>query len=237
MPSPKILLILPVYNEEKILSLAVQTLKNAILPYQNEITILIADNNSTDQTSIIGKKLEAELFPLVKYFFISQKGRGIALKKCGQKYPNYSCYIYLDIDLPIPLEKLPCLWQPILQNEKDLFIIKRKIKKRKISRKILSRFMFLFSYILLKINYHDPQSGVKAFSPEGRKILLTCQENGYFLDTEFIVRAKQAGLKIEEIPLPWIEQRFSSRQSKVKIIKDSLDALKALFRIRKNISL
>ncbi len=80
-----VLIVLPVYNEEKQLAASVRTLidflKSSRFPYT--YTILIADNIRTDATARIGRRL-AQALRTVRYLRLETRGRGFALRLlCG----------------------------------------------------------------------------------------------------------------------------------------------------------
>ncbi len=100
-----VLIVLPVYNEEKVLRKSLVILTAFVQDYgRYEWKIVIADNNSQDNTGDIGRALESEN-PLVQYLHIPRKGRGIALRTAwGQTDCDFVSY--MDIDLSTSLESL-----------------------------------------------------------------------------------------------------------------------------------
>jgi len=80
----KILIVIPVYNEEVILEKSTVKLfdfcqKNL----SDNWKIIIADNNSKDKTAQIALGL-VKKFSSLEYLFISEKGKGIAIKQAWQ---------------------------------------------------------------------------------------------------------------------------------------------------------
>src|SRR4030042_3378546 len=102
---PSALVVLPVYNEEKVLRQSVQTLTDFLRNHDRyEWKIVIADNNSKDRTGEIGREVESEN-PLVQYIHIPRKGRGIALRTAWAK-TKCDFVSYMDIDLSTGLDAL-----------------------------------------------------------------------------------------------------------------------------------
>ena len=72
----------------------------------------------------------------------------------------------------------------------------------------------------------DPQCGFKAISREVRdKVLLEVENDGFFFDTELIMRVVRAGYKVKEVPVKWIEGSGTS----LKFTRDIPRFLKGMF--------
>ena len=103
----KIVLAIPVYNEEAILAKNIKTLwdfcfKNFI---DSEVVIIIADNNSTDRTAQIADDLAAAN-PAIQHLFIPQKGKGLAIASAWRAL-EADVYGFMDADLSTDLSALP----------------------------------------------------------------------------------------------------------------------------------
>lgn len=88
--TPRITVIVPVYNEEKTLSLCLDSLMNLDFPKEH-LEIIVVDNNSTDATKDIARR-----YP-VKYVFESERGRGAAKNK-GIKESGNELIAFIDAD-------------------------------------------------------------------------------------------------------------------------------------------
>jgi hypothetical protein len=56
----------------------------------------------------------------------------------------------------------------------------------------------------------DHQCGLKMFSKRAiQQILPQSRENSWFWDTEVIVLAKKLGLKVVEVPVDWVEEKYT----------------------------
>jgi len=102
----KILVVIPVYNEEMILKDNILKLYNFLkINCQDDWQIVIADNGSKDRTQTISQELTKFDPEKILYFYIPQKGRGRALKKSWLTYLA-DFYIYMDCDLATDLTHL-----------------------------------------------------------------------------------------------------------------------------------
>jgi len=239
----KILLVLPTYNEEKIVE------KNALKVFefcQNNLKnyawqILIADNGSTDKTVQIAHQLNKN-FPKISYFHSKIPGRGRALKKAWTKY-EADIYIYMDIDLATDLNYLPLLIKAIEEENFDLAIGSRLKKEARIQRSFFREISSRIYNLILKFFFpgypiKDSQCGFKAISGKIKKEILPKVKNeSWFFDTELLILSWKNGYKIKEIAVNWQEERFSKRKSKVKffqtVLADLIEILKLKKRLKK----
>ena len=84
---------------------------------------------------------------------------------------------------------------------------------------------------------HDHQCGCKAFHIDLiRDLLDEVESDGWFWDTEMIVRAKMKGYPVIEIPCIWSEP--SERKSKVNVFRDAMSmgasAIKLYWKLKSN---
>ncbi len=233
-------IVIPTYNEELILKANVLKLfkfcqQHLIDGWQ----IVIADNASTDRTSVIGKQL-AEKYKQIKYFFLSQPGKGGAVLRAWQKFPA-QIYVFMDADLATDLKNLPLLIQTVKQGY-DIAVGSRFTAgaqvKRSLVRKLFSRGLRLILKIVFQLKIKDAPCGFKAVNQRVvDEIVPQLKNMTWFFDTEMLVLAQKQGLKIKEIPVSWRDGRTAERQSKVNIFKVIKDYLKNIFnlyvRIRK----
>ena len=232
----KIILAIPVYNEEAVLADKIQTLwdfcsKNLSA---DEVVIVIANNNSTDGTAQVAEKLSAAN-PAIKHLFIPQKGKGMAIASAWKNY-EADIYGFMDADLSTDLSALPLAIGEI-KKESDLVIASRfhkeSIVERSLLRQIFSQGYRWFFKILFLMKLNDFPCGFKVANRKVRDMALEkISETGFFWDTEMLVLADKAGFKIKEIPITWRECHDPNRLSHVNILKTSLNYIKQSFRLR-----
>jgi glycosyltransferase involved in cell wall biosynthesis len=231
-------IILPVYNEELVLEKNITILKeflaNNLSSYNWQI--IIADNNSQDQTAQIGQELAKQ--ERIKYFFISQKGRGEALRRAFlDNLGDY--YVYMDMDLATELSALPDLIKYLAEGKYDLVTGSRFLPQSKIARSLLrevvSRGYIFMARIILSTNLSDLQCGFKGINQAIIKnIVPQTKDREWFFDTELLVLAERKGYKIKEIPITWMETRNINRKSKVDLIKSIYQFINNLINFKKN---
>jgi glycosyltransferase involved in cell wall biosynthesis len=210
----KILLTVPVYNEEKIISKSIQKLHNYMSKEINQPwEIAIISNGSKDKTRLIIKQLEKKYSHIIG-IHIRKKGRGNALKYVWLHH-NADIYAYCDIDLATKISSLKNLFNEI-KNGSNIVIGSRYHKKSKSKRNfirfILSRSYIYFCQILFKTNINDFQCGFKAIDKNiVKNILPKIKNENWFFDTELLLKAeKKRKYKIKEIPINWTENENSN---------------------------
>ena len=232
---PLIDIVVPVLNEEKILRRSITTLDEYMakhLPYRHQITI--ADNGSQDKTLEIAKNL-AEKHQSVRVVSLAERGRGRALKQVWQNSPA-DILAYMDVDLSTSLDDFLPMIQPLVAGEAGVAIGSRLMKDSNTSRGVKREFISRCYNRIIKrtsgTKFSDAQCGFKAIRWDvAAKFLPKIKDNGWFFDTELLIKTERAGVAIHEQPVTWIEDM----DSRVKIVKTAVDDLKGLYRVNKEL--
>ena len=228
----KVEVVIPVYNEEHILSRSVATLREFLGENMLfEWSINIADNASTDNTPGVAQSL-CERYSEVSYFRIEQKGRGRALRKAWLE-SRADIVSYMDVDLSTGLSAFPLLIKAITEEGYDIAIGSRLMTdskvKRSLKREITSRSYNLLARAMFLSKSHDAQCGFKALTQKvARELVPRVQDQAWFFDTELLILAEKNGYGIKEIPVEWVEDQ----DSRVDIIKTAAEDIKGLLRVR-----
>ncbi|MCL7426317.1 bifunctional glycosyltransferase family 2/GtrA family protein [Streptomyces sp. YS415] len=232
-PTPVLDVVIPVHNEEKDLQPCVRRLHEHLrrtFPYPFRITI--ADNASTDTTPEVSRRLEAEI-PEVRAVRLEQKGRGRALRTVWSA-SDAPVLAYMDVDLSTDLNALLPLVAPLISGHSDLAIGSRLARSSRVvrgpKREFISRSYNLILRGSLQARFSDAQCGFKAIRREVAQVLLPLvEDSGWFFDTEMLVLAERAGLRIHEVPVDWVDDPDST----VRIVRTAADDLKGVWRIGK----
>jgi glycosyltransferase involved in cell wall biosynthesis len=234
----RVLICLPIRNEEKILEKNVNILLN-FLSNNNwcfawEIVLVV--NNSNDKSSDIAGVL-AEENEKISFLEIEKGGKGRAIKYCFDQFLDRDILVYMDADLAVSLENFSLLINNLLDDQVDLVIGSRMLPEsktnRSFSRNFISNLYNLLSKLFLKHKFSDLQCGFKAIkSNVYKEVRSYLKDNNWFFDTEWIAIIKLFGFKIKEMPVDWQENRFETRKSGVKVFKDGWQFLKALYLLR-----
>lgn len=235
MTQPFLNVTLPVYNEERVLAASVGKLAEFLkrsCPYS--YAIVIANNGSTDQTHKIAEEL-SHVFSVVRVEYLAEAGRGRAIKQVWSESPAV-ILSYMDVDLSTDLSAFPPLIESVISGGFDLAtgsrLLKGSVTRRGFNRKFLSWSYHLLLKALLHTRISDAQCGFKAITKEAAcRLLPLVQDNGWLMDTELLIIAERLGYRILDLPVRWIEDP----DSRVKIGRDSVAAIKGLLRLCRNL--
>jgi glycosyltransferase involved in cell wall biosynthesis len=185
---------IPAYNEEK-------TIAKVVLKTKKYIDkVIVCDDGSTDMTAEIAEAVGAKVIRHER-----NKGYGAALASLfkAAREENALAMIILDADLQHNPDDIPKLLSPIIKGEADIVIGSRFLngkgelpKYRSLGIKIITKLTKHVSYK----NITDAQSGFRTYSREAI-YSITPSEQGMGAPTEILLKAKEHGLRIKEIPI------------------------------------
>ncbi|MCI0386997.1 bifunctional glycosyltransferase family 2/GtrA family protein [Streptomyces sp. CNQ085] len=229
--APVLDVVIPVYNEEKDLRPCVHRLHEHLtrtFPYTFRITV--ADNASTDTTAQVAAEL-AERITEVRSFRLERKGRGRALRSVWSA-SDAPVLAYMDVDLSTDLNALLPLVAPLISGHSDLAIGSRLSRGSRVvrgaKREFVSRSYNLILRGSLQARFSDAQCGFKAIRRDVARVLLPLVEDGgWFFDTELLVLAERAGLRIHEVPVDWVDDPDST----VRIARTAAEDLRGVWRV------
>ncbi|MET8277767.1 glycosyltransferase [Micromonospora sp. NPDC005174] len=223
--------VIPVHNEEVDLGPCVRRLHAHLsehFPYPFRITI--ADNASVDDTLTVADGLRAEL-PGVEVLHLDAKGRGRALSAAWSA-SSAPVLAYMDVDLSTDLAALFPLVAPLISGHSDLAIGTRLARTSRVvrgaKREVVSRAYNLLLRGALFARFSDAQCGFKAIRADvAGELLPLVRDTGWFFDTELLVLAQRAGLRIHEVPVDWVDDP----DSRVDIVATALADLRGMGRL------
>lgn len=234
---PVLDVVIPVYNEEKDLGPCVRRLHAHLtrtFPYPFRITI--ADNASTDRTPAFAAELAAAV-PGVRSVRLEEKGRGRALRTVWSR-SEAPVLAYMDVDLSTDLNALLPLVAPLISGHSELAIGTRLARSSRVvrgaKREFVSRAYNLLLRSSLAARFSDAQCGFKAIRREvAERLLPLVEDSGWFFDTELLVLAERAGLRIHEVPVDWVDDPDST----VHIVRTATEDLKGVWRVGRALAL
>jgi len=224
-------IVVPVRDEEAGLAPSVRRLHAFLaggFPFPAHLTI--ADNGSTDRTWEIATGLAAEL-AAVSAVRLAEPGRGRAVRSIWLA-SQCDVLAYMDVDLSTDLNALLPLVAPLMSGHSDVAIGTRLARGSRVirgpRREVISRGYNLLLHATLGAGFSDAQCGFKAIRrDQARELLPRTEDGGWFFDTELLVLAERAGLRIHEVPVDWTDDP----DSRVNVRATALADLRGIIRL------
>jgi len=224
----RVCVVIPAYNEGRVIRGVIRTAKSAFKKSSHEIDIVVVNDGSKDDTSAGAVKAGAIVID-----HILNSGAGGATAT-GLSYANqrgYDIAATMDADGQHTPEDVVKGVAESYERKLDLLIGSRLIDSQGMSRvKVLgNKGLSLVTYLLFGVNTTDSQSGLRIYS---RRALeeLRWKTSGYEFCSEMIWRANQLGLKIGEYPIQAIYTDYS--KSKGQNNWNAINILKNLVKRR-----
>lgn len=228
-------IVMPVYNEEKIIRSAIletyRTMKNSSYTFQ----IVAVDDGSSDSSFEELQKLEE--FVTIEHYK-PNRGKGYALKQ-GAKKSYGERIVFYDSDLNIRPTFLLEYLKYSFENNADVVIGSKRLRGAEVSnslqRKMMSVLFHLFAKILLGITVMDSQVGLKVLKKDVfERLLPNLTINRYAFDVELLSLCGFMGFNITELPISMkIEENNSSVDMRA-IQKMFVDTFRVYYRHSKN---
>lgn len=226
MEQMKLTILIPALNEEETIGICIEKAKRFITQNNIEAEILIANNNSTDKTEEIAKKLETRVIN------VTEKGYGAALiegtKKAKGKYVIMGdaddSYNFLEIKAF--LEELEKGYDFVIGNR-----LKGKIEKGAmpfLHRYIGTPILSLLISKKYKTKIGDINCGLRGYNKEKIE-KLNCKCEGMEYASEMIIKSAKSNLKIKEIPINFYKDK-RKRKPHLNTIRDGIRHLKVILK-------
>ena len=218
-------IIIPTYNEADNIKVIVPKLYEVLAGEDIEIEILVVDDNSPDGTANIALEL-AQTYPVKVLIRKDERGLSKAVIK-GFEVSEGDICVVMDADLSHPVEKLPAMIRPLLDNKCDATVGSRYITGGGCEswtpvRKMISKGAGLLAKGVTTLS--DPTSGFMAI----RKSVIDDKKLdplGWKIVLETIVKTKP---RVLEIPIIFTDRKAG--ESKLGF-KAQIDYLHHLWRL------
>lgn len=200
-------IVIPAYNEEKRLPLALDPMLEHLQKKKIENEIIIVADKGKDRTFDVVKDY-ANKYKNIRYIFNEKKaGKGYALRK-GILSSKGDLVLFADADTSTSITELDTFLE-LIKNA-DIVIGSRTHKQSDVTNKLISRVILgnlgnvLLQIFLIKGGIRDTQCGFKLFKGDvARKLFGLSKINGFGFDFEIIFLAQKNKYKIIEAPVKW----------------------------------
>lgn len=199
-------LVFPVHNESFIIE---QTLRNYIFELSGrvqDLEIIVAEDGSTDDTKSILERLAVEL-PIRVFMSDERKGYLRAVRD-AISHATKPWIFLVDSDYQFAVIDF---WRlDPYRKTHDIILGMKAPRKDALYRIWLSRGQNFLLRMLLKVPYHDMDTGFRLMRREAVKQIAPSVHYLSFFTAEFVVRAHYAGYKIIEVPVPHYARKIGS---------------------------
>jgi dolichyl-phosphate beta-glucosyltransferase len=195
--------------------------------------VLLVDDGSRDDTPELARSsAQAAGLPLAVMAHPANRGKGAALRT-GVAATRGDVVLLSDVDLSTPLSEFEKLLlrlatHPIAIGSRaiDVGLVRRRQPWHRV---LLGRAGNRIIRALAVPGIGDTQCGFKLFQGDvARELFAAATIDRFAYDVEILHLARRRGIPIAEVPVLW----FNSPESKVRVLRDSVQTLADVFRIR-----
>jgi len=217
----KIFIVIPAYNEEKVIGRVVFDIKKE--GFKN---IIVVDDGSEDKTADVAKKAGATVLR-----HILNLGQGAAIET-GLQYCRKieaDVVVTFDADGQFKASEIKKVVKPILDKKSDVVLGSRFLGKAvniPFLKKLTLQAAVIFTDIFSNIKLTDTHNGFRAFSKKAlNKIFIN--HSGMAHASDIIDQIKRHNLKYQEVPVTVLYTDYSLKkgQSILNSVKILLDLL------------
>ncbi len=231
----KLSVCIPMYNESRIIEETARTLSEYLLASGEDYELLFCDDGSTDEAAELVERFALPNTRVIGYK--ENRGKGCAVRT-AMLAAEGDILLFTDADLAYGTEVIASAVKTFRENpESEVVIGSRNLEGNGYegytwSRKLASKAYIRLLCLMGGFHLTDSQCGCKAFRREAaREIFRRCEVDGFAFDFEVLLWAEELGYAIREMPVKIINHR----DSKVRLLRDSLKMLKDLTGIRSRV--
>jgi len=214
----KLSVVVPVYNEEKLISSTLSKVLQTTLPHGFTMELVVVDDGSRDTTpqkitEFVEKKKKTNDNISVLLKSINQ-GKGAALRDGFMKTTG-DVVLVQDADLEYSPDDYPILLEPFIKNDADVvygsrFISDRPHRVLYFWHSVMNKFLTMFSNMFSNLNLTDMETGFKVFKGSLiRQIAPKLQTQRFGFEPEITARiSKVPGIKIYEVGISYAGRTY-----------------------------
>jgi dolichyl-phosphate beta-glucosyltransferase len=228
-------LIIPAFNERGRIEACVRGVAQwaRTRPGDADWEVILVDDGSVDDTAALARKFaQEEKLDLKVLSYGANRGKGAAIRM-GMLASTGDTVLISDTDLSTPLSE----WQKLAA---QLPAHPVAIGSRALQEDLVRKRQAFYRVLLGRAGNHviqlfalpgiqDTQCGFKLFRGDvARELFAKARVDRFAWDVEILYLAKRRGLAIAEVPVLW----FNSPESKVRFVRDAVQTLWDVLRIR-----
>jgi dolichol-phosphate mannosyltransferase len=224
---PRAVLCLPTYNERENLEPMIRELGEVLDTSRDRV--LVIDDGSPDGTGEIADRLSGELDWVSVLHRENKEGIGPAYVAGFRKALAEGAELVLEMDCDFSHDPADVPRLIAAAGDADLVLGSRYVPgggtaNWGLVRRIVSRGGCLYAQILLGMRVRDLTGGFKCFRRAALEAidLDALSAHGYAFQIEATYRVKQAGLRIREVPITFVERRAGASKMTGSIVTEAM---------------
>jgi dolichol-phosphate mannosyltransferase len=243
-PPGPVWIVVPTYNERPNIEALVEAVHSALEGAAQDHLVLVVDDNSPDGTGDVADRI-AEADARVRVLHRPEKrglGRAYLAGFRLALHEGAALVIEMDADFSHDPAYLPEMIEAA--RDADLVLGSRYVPGGQVHnwgkvRRLVSRGGCLYASTVLDVDIRDLTGGFKCFR---REVLETLdlervRSEGYAFQVELTYRALQAGFRVEEVPITFIERRRGKSKMSRRIMLEAISMVPRLRLSRRGQSL
>jgi len=209
--------LIPAYNESKIIGRSLDKLCSFFDGSSLEYEIVVCDDCSKDGTPDVAKAVGSSTGKVNVLRFTRRIGKGGTIRNAVQ-VARGEVLLILDADLPVSLGENVLHAVASAKDKGGLVVGVRRMLtggSYGAARRLLSVGYNTLVKLLFRTGVRDHQTGLKAMRVEvARRVVEEVRSDGFLFDTSLIVNARRLGVPVEAVNVEWQDQR-SKGESKI----------------------
>ena len=220
-------LIIPAYNESKIIMNTLRSAAEYLKDNFNSFEIIVVDDGSSDDTANLVKNECSQWAYRPQVVALPRNmGKGAAVREGAARAAGEFVF-FTDADFPYSLDFVKAGAEML---KTCGVVCGNRYGDYPFLRKALSAVYNFFIKKLLRIDVKDIQCGIKGFTRgAARRIFSNCRVDGYAFDTEVIFLAKLMGYDIKPLDVKLAHRS----ESKVNVLVDGARMMRDIMKIHK----
>ncbi|MEO8372039.1 MAG: dolichyl-phosphate beta-glucosyltransferase [Candidatus Solibacter sp.] len=229
--TPEISLVLPAYNESRVIPKTIGEAVDYFESRQLTYEIIVAADG-TDGTREIVRSMAATNPALLATGADARRGKGLGIREAVSRATG-KIIGYADADNKVPIEDFD-KFRAMLAKGIEMVIGSRRNgavieKAQPLYRRVGSTgFHFFMQTVVGLAGIQDTQCGFKFFQHDVAKELFRRQKiDGYMFDVEILAIGRRLGYRIEQIPIRWRDDA----DSRLDLVAGNLRNVRDIFQI------
>ncbi len=230
---PALSIVIPCFNEANRIGPTLDAIASFLREKVLDVQVIVVDDGSSDGTAsgAMARSQQLPRLTVVRHEF--NTGKGFAVR-AGVLAAAGAQVLFVDADLSTPPDQIPRLLAR-LDAGADVAIGSRRMAGSRIllaqppMRRLMGSMFVLLQRLLVGGAFTDTQCGFKAFKRDvAIRLFSRALVTGFCFDVEVLALARLDGLRIDDVPVLWMDDR----DSRIRPLWDGARMLYDLLRIR-----